>query len=252
MSIGRRSSGPYDPARSVPDVPDGTFRRSLTSPLDSLTPLERDRLIRLTRRMDLVRGTTICRQGDPSDALYLIERGVIQVQRTGPDGHARTYAYLCPPDCAGEAALLGRPSRAATLRAVDDVTVRALTRAAFEQFAAAEPGGAVRFLREVARRLLERLEANNESTEDVLFRRSAARVAAALVRVARDHGEPTQAGVRVRLGLSHAALGELAGVSRETVCRTLRSWQKSGLVEQRNRAIVIRDLAGLRRMVPDA
>ncbi len=72
-------------------------------------------------------GTTIMREGEDGDAAYMIVSGKCRAYRTA-DGKEETLAIMEPGDVFGEMALLLDEPRAASVQAVDAVTVLVLDR----------------------------------------------------------------------------------------------------------------------------
>jgi CRP-like cAMP-binding protein/cytochrome P450 len=82
------------------------------------------------RYEDFAAGQVILRQGDPSDAFYLIAQGRVEVLRAEAEGRIDRKAVLGPGDYFGEIGLLHHVPRTATVRVLDDSPVRALVLAA--------------------------------------------------------------------------------------------------------------------------
>jgi CRP-like cAMP-binding protein len=81
--------------------------------LGQLFPMERLALGNLLRPAHMQRGATIIRQGEPADALYLIESGQVVVEQSGT-----TIATLGEGDFFGEMALLTSQPHRADVRAL--------------------------------------------------------------------------------------------------------------------------------------
>jgi CRP-like cAMP-binding protein/Fe-S-cluster-containing hydrogenase component 2 len=65
----------------------------------------------------------ICRQGEESDAFYLIRSGMVRVSQESPGGGEMVRRYLSRGDCFGEIGLLRSVKRTATCAALDAVDV---------------------------------------------------------------------------------------------------------------------------------
>ncbi len=87
----------------------------------------------------LPRGGILFRQGDPGDSLYVIDRGLLDVQLPQADGPPRVLDRLDAGATVGEMALLtGQPRTADVVAAVDTRLVR-LSREGFERLAEKHP-----------------------------------------------------------------------------------------------------------------
>src|SRR6476659_6527815 len=77
--------------------------------------------------------------GDAGDGCYLIEEGLLKVVVASHSGGERILAFLGPRAIVGEMSIIdGRP-RSASVVAVRQVTLKFLSRAAFDEFASDYP-----------------------------------------------------------------------------------------------------------------
>ena len=101
-------------------------------------------------------GETLVRQGEPGDALFVLEAGTVRIEVDGLE-----VGQMHAPDCFGEMALMTGEPRSATIRAVGEVTVRTIHRDVFCHLLRTNPRLAETFSRVLA----ERLEARRLSLE---------------------------------------------------------------------------------------
>lgn len=106
------------------------------------------------RRERYLKGQIIFSEGEPGDALYLIESGQVQVV-VGPPADERVLAYLGPGNFFGEMALLLDEPRSATVRVVIDAEVWVLRKRDLDALLADHPTIALQISRELSRRLAE-------------------------------------------------------------------------------------------------
>jgi len=93
-------------------------------------------------------GETIVREGDPGNAFYVILDGQVRV-----DPPARRSVVLNAGDYFGEMALLDGAPRSADIKAVGEVTLMVVGRAAFTKLLRSEPGMSYALLQTLATRL---------------------------------------------------------------------------------------------------
>ena len=96
---------------------------------------------------------TICRTGDPGDAMYLIDVGKVQISITDADGHVVTLAELGPGDFFGEMAMLDGQGRSANATAIEDARLAKLTRDDFLTFMRSDPRVTLEMLTALTQRL---------------------------------------------------------------------------------------------------
>jgi len=85
-------------------------------------------------------GTTLIRQGDRGDDLYLLRAGTVQVTRTRSDGRVESLARLGPGDYFGETALLAGVRRTANVIAETNVRLLTLGGGRVRRWIAGRPG----------------------------------------------------------------------------------------------------------------
>lgn len=212
--------------------------------MSELTIQERETLRDWLQDATYRTGEVILRQGEPADAFYTLTAGAVKIHRTTPGGQERIYALLRPPQWFGESGLLGYTVRSATVTAMEATSVIILTVRDFERFAARHPAGALRVLRALGRRLMQCLHETHLATEDLLSCTSEKRVMVILMRLVNEYGQSSGDGMEKRLRLGHEELGQLAGVSRETVSRVLGRLRDKGFLRQGRGHITVRGMGG--------
>src|SRR5256885_9634195 len=112
---------------------------------------------------DYPRSATIFRDGDPGDAMYLIDVGQVRISITDADGAIVTLAELGPGDFFGDMAMLDGQGRSANATATEDARLAKLTRDDFLSFMRSDP--------RITLELLTSLTARLRRTDDLLRHR---------------------------------------------------------------------------------
>ncbi len=115
--------------------------------------LDREATLRLLGRLEdveLADGEDAVRQGDPSDALYLVQDGRLGVWIEASGGAGRRVRTLHSGEFFGELGLLEQQPRSATVRAEGDVRLLRLPGADFHELVAEHPGFAARVQERIA------------------------------------------------------------------------------------------------------
>jgi peroxiredoxin 2/4 len=92
-----------------------------------------DALAERAEKVSVKAGDTILAEGDPADRFYVIARGEVGVTRRSPEGEEIELATLGPGQFFGEVGLLAETRRTATVRAIDDVELLALSWEEFQR-----------------------------------------------------------------------------------------------------------------------
>lgn len=117
-----------------------------------LLPHERATLASEFAALRLVRGAVLVRQGEPADALYVVESGRFEVTVTGEDAPIAELAAGAP---IGEIAFFAGGARTATVTAARDSVVMKLTREQFDRLCTRHPTIWPRLAATLARRLAD-------------------------------------------------------------------------------------------------
>jgi len=208
-----------------------------------LAPLsEEDRrdVLKLTRRRRFRKGETIFHEGDPGDAMHLIDRGHVAVRVTTPRGDVATLMVYGPGAYFGELALLAESiGRNATVVALDATETLSIHRGQFEELRQRHPSVEkvlTAVLSDQVRRLSVRLvEAHFLPVEVRLYRRLAE------LQVVFGGDPPTT------IPLTQDDLASLAGTTRPTVNRVLRAAQEAGVLKLGRSTVEIIDVSLLER-----
>ncbi|HET9561362.1 MAG TPA: Crp/Fnr family transcriptional regulator [Propionibacteriaceae bacterium] len=213
--------------------------------LDLLSDLDRSDLLSLGRPRAFRRGASIVVQGDHSDVVLVLMRGLVKVALDTDDGHEIVLSVLRPGDLIGEFEAVdhdGGPRTASNV-ALEAVDTRVMTGEDFRCYLESHPGAALALLRAI----IHRLRNADQRRIDSGSRDTVRRLAHLLAELADEHGRVTSAGIDIDIPLTQQELASLIASSRESIVRSLRSLRSRRLVTTARRRITIRDLAGLRR-----
>ncbi|SDY20119.1 Crp/Fnr family transcriptional regulator [Citreimonas salinaria] len=181
-------------------------------------------------------------EGEEDSNLLIIETGRVEISLNSAEGRRRILAQLGPGAVVGEmAALDGRP-RSTTATAAVDVTGRLVDRAHLLRFLETRPRAAIAVMQAVCARLRLTVEVLSDRTT----LEAGPRLARCLERLFVDWGKPDKPGeIRMEAGFSQTDLGDMCGLTRETVNRHLRRWETDGILRRDGASFVLLDPAGL-------
>lgn len=123
--------------------------------LAGLEPAAVHPLLAAVRERHLPAGTTLLREGDPGDGLYILREGTVEISLPGASPGARMLAELGPGAVFGEMAILEEKPRSAAAVARTDAKVWFVPREAVLAAIRQSPELGLRLLRELSRRLRE-------------------------------------------------------------------------------------------------
>lgn len=176
----------------------------------------------------LARGDRLWRTGDPATHFTCIVSGIFKIVRTAADGSEAIVALFGPRESIGDVAVLGaRPyPAAAVLTSAEGEVLRV----------PAEPIlASMREKSEVActmnRTLVDHTQALQEKIRVMSAGGVAKRLATLILGLADRFGDDLEDGaILVPVALSRGELACLVGARVETTIRTIRQWEKSGII----------------------
>jgi CRP-like cAMP-binding protein len=217
-------------------------RRRHLGLLESLTDAQKRVIEETARVLEVPRGRPIYRVGDPADRVFLLQAGVVKISTGGPQGRDPILAFAYPGNIIGEQALVDDSPRDHFATAHEDAVLSEINRDKFLQVVRRSPALAY----QVARLMASRSELYRTRVEALLHRSAPARIAHALVDLARACGVRDSGGVLVPQHLSQRDIANLVGLARETVNAILCDFRRRKLVEMGRHGVRITDLNRLR------
>ena len=204
-------------------------KRGLLADLDLFRKLradELDRLVAFTRWTHPKARTILFRKNDPGTSMLLVSQGRVKVCTHSEDGKELVLNMFGPGDVFGEVALLDGSPRTADAVTIDDCELLVLDRRDFIPFLLEHSDASVRML-EV---MTHRLRRTTQLLEDVAFCEGPSRLARRFVHLAEFSGRQVENGIFVDMALSQQQLGNMVGMTRESINKQLRQWRDEGLI----------------------
>ena len=180
------------------------------------------------------RGQVLVSQGDQCEEFKILEQGRVRISRFGQDGREVVMAMRSAPAVFGELTLFDGARCSATLIADSDVELRLFDLRYMRTVIAQHPQAAMAMLRSMAGIMRE----TNERLADVMSLDAPGRLAKWLLAQGTSSGDATRIPSQEALALS-------LGTTRVTVNRSLRRFERLGLIEMQGRTVTLRDRAAL-------
>lgn len=212
----------------------------------SPTPFDVGRLERAGLRVALRRyepAQTIFMAGDPSDSLYLLVEGTVQVCKDYGNYRRATVALLKDTGGFGEFDLFGKDRQGASAQAMTGCRVASIRKADLRLAMERHPELAV----EMFHIFSEKLRHSEQTMAILLHRGVAARLASLMPVLAERFGERGGNSINRTIPLAHEELAEMVACTREAVSKALGELRSDGYIELGHRKITITDRDGLRK-----
>src|SRR5918998_1066199 len=175
--------------------------------------------------------------GDPDDRLYFLFEGTVRLYKIYGDYKEATTALLGKGSVFGKLSLAENRWQDVYAEAVTDVRVAGVRKATLTEAVRRDPGFALKLFSSFS----ERLRQSDEVIESLLHREVSTRLATLLLNLSERFGEGNGAGTLIDVRLTHQDLANMIASTREAVSKVMSEFQRDGLIESRNRRVVIVD-----------
>jgi CRP-like cAMP-binding protein len=177
-----------------------------------------DRLVAHAVTRKVKKGSVLFRKDDAGSTLYAVCEGAVRISVPSQQGQDAIFNIMSRGEIFGEIALLDGGSRTADAVAIEDSELMLIERREFLPVLRAHPEVAINLI-EI---LCSRLRRTSEQVEDIVFLDLPGRLAKALLQLQGRTPEDQTGGIRV----TQRELSQMIGVSRESVNKQLRSWER--------------------------
>ena len=221
-------------------------RIKLLSLVDIFEPLSEEEIERLNDQLPdrhLETGEIFYGPQDPSERLFILQKGKVRIFRSTPDGREFTLAVVESSTIFGEMALMGQQMEGAYAQAMEPSQVSTMAKEDLEQLVLEKPTVGLRIMQVLS----ERLRRYETRLEDANMKDVHARLADIVVLLVESEGVRTGTGYRIPTHYTHERLGTMIGANRVAVTRAFGLLQDEGVVELRRRLIYVSDIEALRR-----
>lgn len=198
---------------------------------------------RLVRR-SLGRGEALYFAGERVGRVHFLETGVLKLSGRSAEGTETILCLALPGEIVGEVAALDDLPQPLDAVAAKPSVVYGMDSELFVEILERNPGAATALAEQMGRRLRWVCEAAQERTSSEV----PARLASRLLNLAELLGQPNGDAIDMELPLAQHDLGSLAGMCRESACKTLRMFKAAGLLDYRGRRVRILHPEGLEQI----
>ena len=186
-------------------------------PFKRLPASEQRRLAEVAQEKRYAKGETIFREGQPSDAVWVVKTGRVHLMKFFADGKASTTCVMTREETFCCLPALDRKDYPTDAVAAEDTTLIRIPSEAFHQAMARNPA----FMRQTLCLFCDRLR-QVEQKSCMVYEPAEQRLAQVLLGLAKKFGPV--------IPLTRQELAEIAGMTHETAIRTLSRFRRHGVV----------------------
>jgi CRP-like cAMP-binding protein len=196
----------------------------------AFTDLPQEGLVDVLKRFKkraFKRGDILFIEGESAQTYFIVGEGQVKVFQSSADGFEVILHMLGPGELVGAFPTLGEGTYPASAQAFTDLVAYSISSEEFDSILGDYPIVAVNLLRFATRVL----QASHEKLREMATERVEQRIARTLSRLANQIGRQTETGILIDAPLTRQDLAEMTGTTLFTVSRTLKSWERDGILE---------------------
>jgi CRP-like cAMP-binding protein len=171
--------------------------------------------------------------------MFIILNGRVKISRISDEGREVILSILMDGDFFGEMSILDGQTRSANAVTLEDTELLIVRRENFLRILHDYPQVAINLLKELA----HRLRRSDSQIKSLSLQNALGRVASTILRIADDSGIIKQGRVEISTMPPQQDLANMAGTSRETISRVIKSLTQLGYVKKEGSKLIILDYA---------
>ena len=203
--------------------------------LDPLAAADRDRLLARAVERKLQRGDTLAFAGDRPERVHVLVNGVLKLVARDAEGNETILGLSLAGDVAGALAAIDGKDQPYDYVAATPAVALGVDAALFVEVLEGNAGAALALAQLLTGRIRWLCDATLERTSAHVPSRLAGR----LLDLAEMLGRQRGSAIEVELPFPQRDLGGLAGMCRESACKTLSRWKSQGTVDYHGRRLRI-------------
>jgi CRP-like cAMP-binding protein len=199
-------------------------------------------IVKLAVRQVYKKDNMILIEEEIGSTMFIILDGRVKISRISDDGREVILSILSEGDFFGEMSILDGQNRSANVVTLEDSKIMVIRREDFLQMLHDYPQIAINLLKELA----QRLRRSDAQIKSLSLQNATGKVASTLLRIADDSGKIHMGQVEIPRLPPQQDLANMAGTSRETISRVLKSLTKQGYLKKEGSRLIIKDYESFR------
>ena len=208
--------------------------------------LEDDDLLAISKvavRQSFRKDNMVLIEEEVGSTMFIILDGRVKISRISDEGREVILSIMSEGDFFGEMSILDGQARSANVVTLEDSTILIIHREDFLQMMHDFPQIAINLLKELA----HRLRRSDSQIKSLSLQNATGKVASTLLRIADDSGKIHLGQVEISKLPPQQDLANMAGTSRETISRVLKSLSEKGYLRKQGNKLIILDYESFRQ-----
>ncbi len=196
-----------------------------------------EEISRMSVRQTYKKDNMVLIEEEIGSTMFIILRGRVKISRISDEGREVILSILVDGDFFGEMSILDGQTRSANAVTLEDSELMLIQRENFLRILRDYPQVAINLLKELA----HRLRRSDEQIKSLSLQNAMGKVASTLLRIADDSGIIKHGQVEISQLPPQQDLANMAGTSRETISRVIKSLGQMGYVKKVGSKLIILD-----------
>ncbi len=192
---------------------------------------------RMSVRQTYKKDNMVLIEEEIGSTMFIILRGRVKISRISDEGREVILSILVDGDFFGEMSILDGQTRSANAVTLEDSELMLIQRENFLRILRDYPQVAINLLKELA----HRLRRSDEQIKSLSLQNAMGKVASTILRIADDSGIIKHGQVEISQLPPQQDLANMAGTSRETISRVIKSLGQMGYVKKVGSKLIILD-----------
>lgn len=187
------------------------------------------------------KGAVLFTEQEAPKGVFILCKGRVKLSMTSSEGKSVILRIASPGEVLGLHAVVSNQPYQASVETLEPSEVNFVRRDDFLRFLRENPEASLR----AAQQLSQNYHIACEQVRSIGLAHSAMGKLAGFLLLWSTKGQPTKQGTRVLLTLTHEEIGQMIGLSRETVTRTMGDLRRRQLVASKGATVVIQNKGAL-------
>jgi len=208
-----------------------------------LSESDLEEISRFTVKQMYKKDNMVLIEEEVGSTMFVILSGRVKISRISDEGREVILSILVDGDFFGEMSILDGQTRSANAVTLEDTELLIIRRENFLQMLHDYPQVAINLLKELA----HRLRRSDSQIKSLSLQNALGKVASTLLRIADDSGIIKHGQVVIAHLPPQQDLANMAGTSRETISRVIKSLNLLGYVNKEGSKLIIKDYERFRQ-----
>jgi CRP/FNR family cyclic AMP-dependent transcriptional regulator len=208
-----------------------------------LSETQLDEITKISVKQVYKKDNMVLIEEEIGSTMFIILFGRVKISRISDEGREVILSILVDGDFFGEMSILDGQTRSANAVTLEDTELLIIRRENFLQMLHDYPQVAINLLKELA----HRLRRSDSQIKSLSLQNALGKVASTILRIADDSGIIKQGQVEIAHLPPQQDLANMAGTSRETISRVIKSLNQLGYVKKEGSKLRILDYERFRQ-----